>query len=414
MRPNKKTRTLAYIVATLLCALALWNCGNNSQASSSENIGGETATVALKLKYSDIPLLDSLVLDCFGVDTLHLVHSADDGNFKMDLFPSEHWSFKAKLYANGALMQMGELETKLEAGTNVNLSIQMHALVGFVYIDIPLGLHNDAGIKGGLMTLKSQHDTLSIPMEQSASSGIFKSGMLKLDESYDIEISLYDADGVTIYNMVDNFFISEDSPIPHFTIQSLRSQVAIAIQLANEQNIELTLPLPAAYRTPKAGDILLTEVFSAPDSKDSNQYEFVEIYNGSIDTLSLSGCSLGVTSSSSTKFVPLTIDEIFPGEVIVLGNVNSANTPDENINTESWYDMANSKGSTIIKCNGTTLDSLYYASELDSLHTSAVPALGASKYGSSAQLDIEKWQSKEDPSAWCLGSPTPGTLSFCN
>lgn len=411
MSKTKHTKSLVKgAVAALVCATAFWNCGNDSAQSNNNVVDGNTASVALKLEYANAPLLDSLVLDCYGADTLHLVHGADDANFGLELFPNDHWNFKAKIYANGNLMQVGELETKLEAGTAVNLSIQMHAIVGFVYIDIPLGLHNEAGIKSGVMKLTTDGEEYTIPMEFTANSGVFKSGSLKLGKTYDISIALMDSEGQKIYELSDSFDLTEDSPIPNLKLKSLRSQVALAIQAAAEKNLELSLPLPAGYRKPKAEEILITEYFSAPSTNDTTQYEFVEIYNGSLDTLILDDCSLGITSSSSTKHFPLTVSEIAPSQVLVLGNPNSKNTPPLYVNTDGWQDMGNSKGQVILKCDGVTLDSLYYSSAPDSLHPNVVPAVGSSKYGSSAQLDMSQWQNRKDSSAWTLNIPTPGTI----
>lgn len=411
MSKTKHTKSLVKgAVAALVCATAFWNCGNDSAQSNNNIVDGNTASVALKLEYANAPLLDSLVLDCYGADTLHLVHGADDANFGLELFPNDHWNFKAKIYANGNLMQVGELETKLEAGTAVNLSIQMHAIVGFVYIDIPLGLHNEAGIKSGVMKLTTDGEEYTIPMEFTANSGVFKSGSLKLGKTYDISIALMDSEGQKIYELSDSFDLTEDSPIPNLKLKSLRSQVALAIQAAAEKNLELSLPLPAGYRKPKAEEILITEYFSAPSTNDTTQYEFVEIYNGSLDTLILDDCSLGITSSTSTKHFPLTISEIAPSQVLVLGNPNSKNTPPLYVNTDGWQDMGNSKGQVILKCDGVTLDSLYYSSAPDSLHPNVVPAVGSSKYGSSAQLDMSQWQNRKDSSAWTLNIPTPGSI----
>lgn len=411
MSKTKHTKSLVKgVVAALACATTFWNCGNDSAQSNNNVVDGNTASVALKLEYANTPLLDSLVLDCFGADTLHLVHAADDADFGLELFPNDHWNFKAKIYANGNLMQVGELETKLEAGTTVSLNIQMHAIVGFVYIDIPLGLHNEAGIKSGVMKLTTDDEEYTIPMEFTANSGVFKSGSLKLGKTYDISIALMDSEGQKIYELSDSFDLTEDSPIPNLKLKSLRSQVALAIQAAAEKNLELSLPLPAGYRKPKAEEILITEYFSAPSTNDTTQYEFVEIYNGSLDTLILDDCSLGITSSTSTKHFPLTVSEIAPSQVLVLGNPNSKNTPPLYVNTDGWLDMGNSKGQVILKCDGVTLDSLYYSSAPDSLHPNVVPAVGSSKYGSSAQLDMSQWQNRKDSSAWTMNTPTPGFL----
>ncbi|SHL06249.1 hypothetical protein [Fibrobacter sp. UWEL] len=415
MSPMIKTRGLFGTAATLLCAGALWNCSSDTTGeNSSAALNAASSNVALKLEYNAPPLLDSLVLDCEGADTLHLVHSSNDGNFSLDLFPSDHWNFKAKIYANGALMQVGELETKLEAGTNVNLNIQMHPLVGFVYVEIPLGLGNSAGIQSGLMTLTSDENRYEIPMVLGTSKGYFKSEMLKLGVHYDVTIALMDADGNEIYSLSDKFLLSEDSPNPDLSLQALRAQISLAIQAAAEKNVNLTLPLPAGYRLPRAEELLITEYFSAPDSKDSSQYEFVEIFNGSLDTLILDDCTLNVTSGSTSKSFVLTVSEIPPAEVLVLGSANSERTPAGYVNTEGWLDLGNSKGAISLKCGNEVMDELYYATEPDSIHTSAVPALGSGKYGSSGQLDIDKWKTRYDATAWCLGAPTPGELSFCN
>lgn len=408
MRKNKSL--IQSVSAALLCAATFWNCSSDSVQNNESLLEGNLANVALKLEFSNTPLLDSLVLDCYGADTLHYVHSTESASFNMELFPNDHWNFKAKIYANGNLMQVGELETKLEAGTTVSLNIQMHAIVGFVYIDIPLGLHNDAGIKSGEMTLSTDDASYTIPMEFQGSSGIFKSGSLKLGKDYNISISLRDQQDKKIYELNDAFSLTESSPVPSLKLKSLRTQVALAIQAAADKNLELSLPLPAGYRKPKAEEILITEYFSAPSTNDTTQYEFVEIYNGSLDTLILDDCSLGITSSTSTKHFPLTVSEIAPSQVLVLGNPNSKNTPPLYVNTDGWQDMGNSKGQVILKCDGVTLDSLYYSSAPDSLHPNVVPAVGSSKYGSSAQLDMSQWQNRKDSSAWTLNIPTPGSI----
>lgn len=411
MSKTKNNRNFFGIsAAALMCAATFWNCSSNSTQSNNVEIDEAKASVALKLEYANAPLLDSLVLDCYGNDTLHYVHSTDDANFSMELFPSDHWNFKAKIYANGTLMQVGEVETKLEAGSTVNLNIQMHAIVGFVYIDIPLGLHNDAGIKSGEMALTSGSDSYTIPMKFEADKGVFKSGNLKLGKDYDISIVLMDSNDKKIYELKDSFSLTESSPVPSLKLKSLRSQVALAIQAAADKNLQLTLPLPAGYRKPKAEEILITEYFSAPSTNDTTQYEFVEIYNGSLDTLILDDCSLGITSSTSTKHFPLTVSEIAPSQVLVLGNPNSKNTPPLYVNTDGWLDMGNSKGQVVLKCDGVTLDSLYYANAPDSLHPNVVPAMGSSKYGSSGQLNMDLWESRADSSAWKLDVPTPGKL----
>lgn len=401
-------------IATLfLCACTFWNCGNQSTESgtaASVTAEGNTANVSLHLQYSIPPLLDSLVLDCYGTDTLHYVHSADNPNFSLELFPSNSWNFKAKIYANGALMQMGELETSLTAGTAVSLTIQMHPVVGFVFVEIPLGLKNDAGITGGSMKLKSSTDLYEFPMEMTIDGAIFKSDMLKLGYEYEMEILLLNQEGKAIYSVTDKFTLTEDSPVPELTLNSLRSQVALAIKAAEERRIEITIPLKAGYRKPRVDDLLITEFYTSAAKTDTTQYEFIEIYNGSTDTLILDDCTIGATSNSAIRNLPLTTSEIAPRQVLVLGDATKDITPPLNINTESWNDITNSRGSIVLKCDDETLDSLYYSTDTDSLHTQVVPSAN-SKNSISTQLNIEQWKSRRDSTAWSLGKPTPGELN---
>ena len=405
---NRKHTSLATV---LFCACALWNCGSDSHESSTVASLDETASVKLNLKYKAPPLLDSLVLDCYGTDTLHYVHSVDNALFSMDLFPGDNWKFKAKIYANGALMQMGELETKLTAGTTESLSIQMHPVVGFVYVEVPLGLKNETGVASGKMTLSSGNDRYEIPMETTAEGIVFKSEMLSLGREYNVVIALLDSDGAEIYKVTDKFLLSEDSPVPSLTLNSLRSKVAVSIETAEERHLEMTIPLKAGFRSPRSEDLLITEFFASPDSKDSSQYEFVEIYNGTIDTLILDDCALGVLSSGSIKYVPLTVSEIAPQQALVLGENKSENVEPQHANTDGWTALVGTKSSIVLKCNGETMDSLYYSTSPDSTHTNVVPI--STKNGISTQLNIEAWKNRSDSTAWCLGNPTPGEMKFC-
>ncbi|MCF0225352.1 MAG: lamin tail domain-containing protein [Fibrobacter sp.] len=410
MRPiTKKSNSWSRwcaLLAIVVCSFALWNCSSHSSSSPEEISYDSNASVALKLEYPSVPLIDSLVLDCFGTDTIHMVNAADDPVFKADLFPNKLWNFVAKIYANGILMQVGELEAELKAGSTANLSIQMHAVVGFVYVEIPLGFNNKGEIKSGEMKLTSKDSIYKIPLVLQDSYGYFKSGNLKLGETYSLDVTLFDREDKEIYSLKDKFQLTEDSPVPNFTLNALRAQVTFIIEAAENRELEFSIYLPAKSKKPEVNDLIITEVFPAPDTKDSTQFEFVELYNGSVDTLIVNECSLVIASS---KPIPLTAGKLAPNSTLVLGSVKSEATPDAYKNTESWTDMTNTKGSVALLCNETVLDSLYYG-PVDSLHLNNVPAVTSSKNGISAQLDINRWNDRKDSSAWTLAVPTPGSV----
>lgn len=405
---NPTIKKCAIFAATLMSSLFLCNCSESDNSNNSYAMSGN-ANVKLALKYNAPPLLDSLVLDCYGPDTLHLVHSTGDSVFSVELFASDNWNFKAKIYANGALMQMGEIQQKVEPGKAAEISIQMHPLVGFVYVEIPLGLKNRIGISSGTMSLKSATDSSTVQMQIENGSAVFKSGMLKLNATFNVQISLFDANGNEMFNLADSFLLTEDSPVPSLTLNSLRSNVALTVLAAAERNVSITLPLRSISRTPEVDDILITEFYGGLN-KSETDYEFVEIYNGSLDTLMLNDCSLGILGSTK-KYVSITRDRIYPNEALVLGDTNSI-TPPAFYNTNGWAHIINTKGSIVIKCGGVTIDSLYHTTSSDTTAVNFVPNADKKK-NLSSQLNIDNWTTRTDSSAWCLNAPTPGELSFC-
>ena len=411
MSPTTK-KHVCRCAATALTALALWNCSNDSKAESpiSTFEAFDNANVALHLQFAETPLLDSLVLDCYGSDTLHLVHSVEKKTFNLDLFPSDEWRFEAKLYANGTLMQKGEVTTALEAGSLVNLKIPMHALVGFVYVKIPIGFGNPAGIKKGEMKLTSKDGSFTYPMVFDSDNVTFTSGDLKLNREYTISISMQDENGKSIFSLNDKFTLDETSPIPNFQIESLRSKIALAIELAKDVNVQVSLKLPAMKRTPNANDIVISEFFVQP--KDSTQYTFVEFYNGSTDTLILNKCSIGRTSNA-TGAAEIGAIALPPNQTLVVGDREKTDAIGIYKHAESMPAFGKTYDSIVLQCDGIVLDSLYYG-KADSLHTAPLPIGSASAAArKSTQLNIKQWNKRGEPESWCTETPTPGIVSTC-
>ncbi len=413
MSPTFKKHVCRY-AATTLTALALWNCSSDSSHDDTIQAFqlGTQANVALNLDYSDTPLIDSLVLDCYGPDTLHFVHSVEKKLFNLDVFPSDEWIFKAKLYANGTLMQEGEITTALEAGATINLKIPMHALVGFVYVEIPIGFGNPAGIKKGEMKLTSKDESYTYPMVFNSDNVSFKSGDLKLNREYHITLTMQDESGKSIFSLEDDFSLDENTPIPNFQIASLRSKIALAIELAKDVNVQVTLKLPATKRAPVVNDLIVSEFFVVANDKDSSQYNFVELYNGSTDTLVLDKCSLGKTSSV-TGAADIGTTSLPPNEVLVVGNRGTANIAGIYKYAENMPQFGKTSGSIVLQCDGNVLDSLYYGKS-DSLHVAPL-SVGSSSGDNrkSTQLNIGLWNKRNEPESWCTGAPTPGSISAC-
>ncbi len=408
MNPIKKLSLWA--TALTLSTLMISACSKESGDKSIVDTEGVSAKVMLELRYTNVPLMDSLVIDCMGADTIHLVKTPDEHSLELDLFPYEHWKFQAKLYANGSLMQIGDVEAALEAGQTTEINLKMRPLAGFIYLRIPLGFGNPTNIAYGQMELQSEDSLFTYLMQMEDSEGVFRTDLLPLETSYRLKITLYDNLDNNIYQVEDTLFLSPDKPVPSLELKSLRGKAKISIESAENANLEIELNLPATKRTPQMNDLVITEFLSAPLKTDSSQYEFIEIYNGSIDTISLEGCTIG-TGSTGNKAWDILVREIAPGEALVFGDT-SANTPSAFRNTANWGDLTNTKSSIVLQCNGTILDSLFYSNAQDS--ATVIPNYNnPSKNPQSSQLDVRHWQTRNLGESWCLDAPTPGDLKYC-
>ena len=280
MSPTKTKKTALRTIALATCATLFCCCsGESPESAPTGSLEQKTASVALHFVHVDVPIMDSIVVECVGADSLHLTARAKETHFDLELFPHDHWKFKAMLYANGALMQKGEIEMKLEAGNIVDVSIPMHALVGFVYAEIPLGFGNPAGIASGTLTLVSEQDSFSYPMEFSGLNAVFRSEMLPLGLDYTITLALQDSAGTDIFSMKDTIRIDETTPAPELRINSLRTKTRIGLNFAEDVELAIPLALPATRRQPKEGDIVVSEFLVNPSKNDSTAFEFVEVYN---------------------------------------------------------------------------------------------------------------------------------------
>jgi hypothetical protein len=288
----------------------------------------------------------------------------------------------------------------------------MHALVGFVYVEIPLGFGNPAGIASGTLTLASSQATFTYPMETSGLNATFKSEMLALGLDYAVTLSLRDSSGVEIYSMEDTLRIDENTPVPELSINSLRAKTKIALQVADDVELQIPLALPATRRMAKEGDIVISE-FLVNSKNDSTAYDFIEVYNGSNDTLLIEDCFIGKTSAlkESAAIRPV---ELPPRMALAIGSDSSEVVPEEFRLVEKMPQFNKSNTSTaasiVFHCDGDVLDSVYYG-KVDSLHLTAVPLNSSSAtVARSSQLNIGAWDDRENPENWSLGNPTPGKI----
>ena len=85
MSPTKMIKKAVCTLAMALCAVPFWNCGSESpEGAPTGSLEGKTASVALRVTHVEVPLMDSIVVECVGADSLHLTAGAKDARFDLD------------------------------------------------------------------------------------------------------------------------------------------------------------------------------------------------------------------------------------------------------------------------------------------------------------------------------------------
>lgn len=354
-----------------------------------------SAKLRLDVARSSVPLADSLVLDLVGPDSLHVVLNGDANTLSQRLSAGE-WNFYAKFYANGILVQKGEAGATLHSGEEISVTISMHAVAGFLYVRIPLGLENARGIGSGTLLVRDGDSETSYAFQIQNGEATAATGILDMGTVYSAQIYLFSAKGDTLYALQSDVKIDAENFSVSWILASLQSDLSLEIIQDTLKTFTAEARLPAKRRTPSVGDVLITEFMT------EGKAEFVEIYNASLDTLVLDGCTLWATASSAAK-VKLVSDSalvatLAPDAYFVFGKDSVLER-----DAAAALSLAGTKGSIAFRCAGMTLDSLFYANADrvagDSLSISAFP-IDSKK---SLQLPLENYQARGEGSSWCIG-----------
>ena len=389
---TKKTILMGALSILLLSA-----CHDNASSNKTPYEGG-TAAVRLDIGDIEMPLLDSVTIDCMGADTTHLVSTSIDNIFSMDLLPFNPWVFRARVYANGGLLtQEGETEATVNAGDLMDVVIQLHALIGFIYVKIPLGLGNPLGIKSGTFSIASKQLDSTYTFQLDDKEATLSTQALPLGKTYFVQIHLFNALGDTIYAFSDSILIDAENSFPTIILESLRGSISVSIQMQTMSPQEWQVTFSTSKkRTPIADDLLITEFFAYPKISGTS-FEFVEIYNASIDSLILDSCTLSESSGKSRTLLPVNT-VIPPATFWVLGN-DSIDAADIIIDTG---DLPKSASTLVFHCQGEVIDSIWYNTATDSTNTNPFPVAT----GKTTQLPLDNWKTQEAGTSWCLGNST--------
>ena len=396
MRPLPKNikKTARTIAAAFLffCGSALCGCGDGSAASPPREYEGDAAIIALELNGETPPTIDSLVISARSkADSIHIQKKTLGETVELSLKPAESWKINASLYSNKMLVEKGELELlNVQAGNAQSKTLALKAIAGYLYIQIPLGLGNPDSIKTGTLTILQNGKAKETDTLQS--DGIYAtltSGVLNFDMAYSIRINLFGSGTDTLYTFDSTLTVTRADPFPALELKSLRGSASISISLdAILPSKQTRAYLRSTKRGPRKGDIIITEFMpSANISKIDSLFRFVELYNGSLDTLILTGCALAKKSSAEANSA-LTGKVLLPASFFIIGgdSVAFANAHD------SMAKMTNIPKTLVFSCEGTVIDSLRYETSADSISITK---------GKSIQLPLKNWATKADWKSWC-------------
>lgn len=394
MRKKHLWQMLPFLFTTILGQAC--SEGANPGTESSGNV-----PVHFDVARSSVPLSDSLVLDLVGPDTVHAVLLGDSNTLSQKLAPGE-WNFYAKFYANGILVEQGETQAKLSAGDEVSVSIAMHAVAGFLYVRIPLGLDNAAEIASGTLAVRAEDFSKSYPFEFGDMEASAVTEMLRIGTEYSVQIHLFAKNGDTLFASDSKVTIDGENFAIDWQLNPLYAKIQLVVSSDSAKTLSAVAHLPSKLRMPKPGNLLVSEFMT------EGKAEFVELYNATLDTLNLENCELLATSGSSLKAAT---DSSFavrlaPDSYLVLGTDSC-----ENKDARAALSMPGTKGSIVFRCAGETIDSLFYASEkiADSLGVSGFPI----DTRLSVQLPVVGYRNRSDGTLWCAGEFSKHAVASC-
>jgi len=366
-------------------------CSKGGGGSGGDEEGG---AVKLYLGKIQVPMFDSITVTIYAPDmtTIHISKKSLEDNLKITGIPQgESRVFEVKIYADsGTLVQEGEAAADIKADETVEISVPMNALFGFLRIEVPLGLSNSEGISSGKLFL----DNVVYYLEFESGKGVFNTKALPLNKKLVLYIELYDKNGHCIFEGEDEITLNSISKTQTIKLHSNKGSAILELKASPEGLTQVLATLPSTIRSPKNyGDVFFTEIFADPKS-NGDGYEYLEIYNATIDNLDLSHCriarSRNATTVSQTFNMPDTLI-IPPMEFLFFGR----DSVDGAYFKYTGFTLTNTGQSLGIFCDNIVIDSIYFSTATENKFPLT--------RGKAMQLPLENYKTRALGSSWCLG-----------
>ena len=204
-----------------------------------------------------------------------------------------------------------------------------------------------------------------------------------------------------LYSIDTLITISEASDYTiNLVLKALQSKAQLSLATSQSFNTQISVSYPGSLkRVPQAAnEVIFTELLPNPKTSGDN-WEWFEVYNTTNDTLLMSNCMIGKTSTSNTASTAWTMDStitLLPHQMTVFGR--------ENVSFASYHysglTLSNTAQSLVLTCNRTKIDSVEYRSPTDSLNP--YPLYTAK----TLQVKQDSVYSRLKGSSWCNSNQT--------
>jgi len=376
-------------------------------ACSKSGGGGEeheNASIRLFLGKLEVPMFDSISVHISAADmaNIHIVEKTTKDNLRIDGIPQgENRKFEIKIYADsGKLVQSGDATADIKAGETVNIPIFLNTMQGFLKLEIPLGIQNTSGISSGKLFLNS----LVLNMKIENGKGIFSTGAFPLNETIALRIELKNSNGDILFFGQKQITLSSILQTETMQLQPTTGSAVLELQASSEGPAQILAMLPESeygFRTPKNfGDLFFTEIFTDP--ADGDHFQYIELYNITLDTLQLADCKIARNREYTGTNGRLILKELLlpPMEYIVLGRMSVVNA---NYNYGS-FTLLKTEQSLGFFCGDLAIDTLTYFNKGDNIFPMSK--------GSAMQLPLENYKNRAIGSSWCFGF-SPKSNAIC-
>ncbi len=369
---------------------------------------GDDGTVKLFLGKIQVPLLDSIsvLVSAEDIENIYVSAKSIGEDIKIYGIPlGENRKFEVKVYAdNGKLVQKGEANADIIANQTATIPISLTPLYGFLKLEIPIGLANSENIHSGTLSI----DGLEFQMQIENGKGIFNTGALPLSQTLTIKVELKDPSGAILFLGEKEIMISSILQTETMQLRSNMGSAILELESSSTEPMQIVAILPTSGSRPpqKYGELFFTEIFTDP--KNGVNFEYMEIYNATLDTLKLSSCRIARGRNETSASYRILMSSISatpetlilpPMEYLLLGR-DSVSNADFNYKSFGLTDSQQSLG---FFCDDLVVDSLYYSKTGDNPFP-----LGQR---TAMQLPISNYANRTDGVSWCLGfSPKQDAL----